>query len=193
MTLGGSGLVVVAVLSSAGAGADAGGNAGDPTPRCLGERATEVGTAGPDFIRASNRRDDVIVAAAGHDEIEGRGGDDIVCAGPGNDQLIGGRGADRLSAGAGTDEVQGGNGDDVIDGGPGADRGTVPGFGEPVSAGLIGGGRANVGGSGDDRIRGGGGGDALIGQDGADRLDGEGGRDRCSAGSGRDRVKGCEL
>jgi len=55
------------------------------------------GTAGADNLVAPNaREDDVIVALAGNDRIEARGGDDWINPGPGNDRVEGGDGEDTV-------------------------------------------------------------------------------------------------
>ncbi|MGH7129019.1 MAG: calcium-binding protein, partial [Planctomycetaceae bacterium] len=63
--------------------------------RCLGKRATIVGTNGGDRIRGT-AADDVIVARGGNDNINSKGGNDIVCAGAGKDKVRGGGGNDKL-------------------------------------------------------------------------------------------------
>jgi uncharacterized delta-60 repeat protein len=73
--------------------------------RCLGHRATIVGTRNVDVLFGT-RRHDVIAAGAGNDVVRGRGGNDLICGGRGNDRLIGGGGRDRLLGGAGRNQVQ---------------------------------------------------------------------------------------
>jgi hypothetical protein len=99
-------------------------------PTCNSEKATIVGTRGPDVI-IGTRRADVIVSSGGNDTIRGRGGNDLVCAGKGadqvlgragNDRLYGGPGPDHLLGGAGNDLLAGQGGNDILDGGPGVDR-----------------------------------------------------------------------
>jgi Ca2+-binding RTX toxin-like protein len=122
------------------------------TPRCMGRRATIVGTRGSDRIRGTARAD-VIVAKGGNDEIEGRGGNDRICAGKGRDQVTGGGGNDRIKGGAGADLIAGQAGGDRL-------------FGQRGSDALFGGGGSDdlvVGpgnfqfmapGAGDDQVRG---------------------------------------
>ena len=59
--------------------------AGDaPTCEKLRDRATIVGTNGPDVIHGRNNRDDIIFAKGGNDRIWGHGGfSDTICTGPG--------------------------------------------------------------------------------------------------------------
>jgi Ca2+-binding RTX toxin-like protein len=57
-------------------------------PRCLGKRATIVGTARADVLKGTSRPD-VIASLAGNDVIKGLGGGDRICAGKGNDSLLG--------------------------------------------------------------------------------------------------------
>ncbi len=98
-------------------------------PTCRGQRATHVGTVGPDVLKGTPRRD-VIVARAGNDRIFTFGGRDLVCAGRGNDlvrsggladRAFTGPGADRLFGGAGGDVLRAGRGRDLIRGNRGAD------------------------------------------------------------------------
>lgn len=78
---------------------------GDSGARCLGKRATIVGTRNDDTLVGTPRRD-VIVAGAGNDLVRGRGGNDLICGGPGNDRLIGGGGRDRLLGGPGRNHLR---------------------------------------------------------------------------------------
>ncbi len=90
-------------------------------PKCLGMRATIVGTAGADVLRGT-AGDDVIAGLGGNDVLKGLGGDDDICGGPGNDRLVGGPGSfDRLSGGPGNDTLLGGAGSDFLLGGSGND------------------------------------------------------------------------
>ncbi|MGH2757100.1 MAG: calcium-binding protein [Actinomycetota bacterium] len=90
------------------------------TPRCLGRRATIVGTARGDVITGT-RHADVIVARGGSDEILGRGGNDRICAGRGRDEAVGGGGNDNLSGGGGQDVLAGQGGGDRLLGRGGSD------------------------------------------------------------------------
>ena len=87
-------------------------------PLCGGQRATCVGTAGPDLILGTDE-DDVIVAGPGNDVVHGDAENDIICGGPGNDSLMGARGVDRLFGGPGDDWLFGAPGGDELNGGPG--------------------------------------------------------------------------
>jgi len=69
---------------------------GTDRSRCLGKKATIVGTAGRDELTGTPHRD-VIAALAGADKVRGLGGPDLIC---------GGKGKDRLNGGAGKDEIQ---------------------------------------------------------------------------------------
>ena len=117
---------VVARLGSDSAAPQAGGGSGSGTaqqgakPRCMGKRATIVGTTKADVIRGTSRRD-VIVALGGNDSIRGLGGNDIVCGGSGNDLISGGAGRDTLRGEAGRDRLWGNGGRDRLIGGPGRD------------------------------------------------------------------------
>jgi len=73
--------------------------------RCLGQKATIVGTRAGERLVGTSRRD-VIAALAGNDVVLGRGGNDLICGGRGNDRLIGGGGKDRLLGGAGHNHIQ---------------------------------------------------------------------------------------
>ena len=90
------------------------------TPRCLGTRATIVGTARADLIRGTARAD-VIAGLGGGDVITGLGGGDSICGGNGSDKLIGGDRGDALAGEAGNDALSGGGGSDFFFGGPGND------------------------------------------------------------------------
>ena len=89
-------------------------------PRCLGVKATIVGTARADVIKGTARAD-VIVGLGGSDTIKGLGGNDRICGGPGKDTLVGGAGYDVLFGDIGNDVLGGGAGDDVLLGGSGND------------------------------------------------------------------------
>jgi uncharacterized delta-60 repeat protein len=64
--------------------------------RCLGKKATIVGTAKAERLTGTPHGD-VIVALGGADEVRALGGPDVIC---------GGKGRDRIFAGAGKDEVR---------------------------------------------------------------------------------------
>jgi uncharacterized delta-60 repeat protein len=63
--------------------------------KCLGKRATIVGTAKKDEIVGTPRRD-VIAALGGADKVRGLGGADLICGGKGRDTLLGGPGKDLI-------------------------------------------------------------------------------------------------
>jgi Ca2+-binding RTX toxin-like protein len=94
-----------------------------PVPRDPGGRplrCTIVGTAGPDVLRGTSRRD-VICGLGGDDRLFGSTGNDVLAGGGGNDRLEGGRGDDRVFGGGGLDDLIGGDGHDRLDGGAGDD------------------------------------------------------------------------
>ena len=139
-------------------------------PKCLGLRATKVGTARNDVMMGTRRRD-VMVGLKGNDKIKSVGNPDRVYGGPGNDRLDGGSGADQLLGEAGKDTLLGGAAKDILKGGSSTDT-------------LLGGGGSDVvnGGGGNDAVNGGGGNDVLIGGSGTDVLNGGAGTDNCSGG-----------
>ncbi|HEX2196746.1 MAG TPA: calcium-binding protein [Actinomycetota bacterium] len=154
--------------------------AGDATAAvtCAGERATVVGTAGPDRLVGGPGRD-VIAGLGGADVIRSRGGNDLVCAGTGRrvddgvvlgDEIRSGPGAYRVLGGCGVDVVWAGPGRDVVSGGSGGD--------------------ALRGNKGSDRLRGGSGADHLADGPQADRVNGEAGRDVHEGGPGNDVDRG---
>ncbi|MDQ4145933.1 MAG: hypothetical protein M3198_19735 [Actinomycetota bacterium] len=77
--------------------------------RCLGKRATIVGSAASERIEGTNG-DDVIAAREGSDYVLGKGGHDLICGGTGDDHLEAGAGHDRLRGNGGTDLFVGGRG-----------------------------------------------------------------------------------
>lgn len=110
------GVVAVAALFSTAPAAVAAA----PAPRCLGRRATIVGTPERDRIKGTPK-DDVIVALGQLDRIDGRGGDDIICADAGSDRVAGGTGDDIISGGRRHDSLRGQQGDDRLLGEKGFD------------------------------------------------------------------------
>jgi uncharacterized delta-60 repeat protein len=68
---------------------------GSSRVRCLGRRATIVGTRNADDLVGTARRD-VIAALGGRDKVRGLGGADLICGGPGRDSLGGGPGRDQV-------------------------------------------------------------------------------------------------
>jgi hypothetical protein len=87
---------------------------------CAGQKATIVGTSGPDRLKGTVG-EDVIAAQGGDDKVSGLRGDDIVCGGAGADLLRGQGGDDKLRGGGGKDELGGGGGSNRCRGGKGAD------------------------------------------------------------------------
>jgi hypothetical protein len=71
-------------------------------PRCRGERATLVGTKGPDLILGDSRHD-VVVARGGNDTIATGKGNDLICGGGGDDIIDGNKGKDPSWGGGGRD------------------------------------------------------------------------------------------
>jgi Ca2+-binding RTX toxin-like protein len=63
--------------------------------RCLGRRATIVGTRGRDQLTGTRGRD-VIAVLGGRDEVRALAGNDVICGGPGRDRIFGGPGRDRV-------------------------------------------------------------------------------------------------
>jgi serralysin len=68
---------------------------GTDRSRCLGKKATIVGTQGRDRLIGTPHRD-VIAALGGADEVRGLGGPDLICGGKGRDRLFGGAGKDQV-------------------------------------------------------------------------------------------------
>lgn len=68
---------------------------GTDRTRCLGHRATIVGTGKGDEIFGTRHRD-VIAALGGNDKVLGLGGPDVICGGKGKDELFGGPGRDEV-------------------------------------------------------------------------------------------------
>ena len=199
-------------------GAPAADAAARGTQRCLGRRATIVGTNRKDRIVGTPRRD-VIVAQGGNDVIRGRGGDDVICASGGDDRIDPGPGDDAVSAHTGDDVVTAGPGRDHVDGGGGSDwidygrarRATVSLAAGRGSGGerlrhienvagsrgrdkITGDAAANElwGGRGDDLVDGGAGDDLLCDGRRKDALCPGGGADRLLGGEGMDMLAGGE-
>jgi uncharacterized delta-60 repeat protein len=63
--------------------------------RCMGQKATIVGTRRGEVLEGTGHRD-VIAALAGNDTIKARGGNDLICGGPGKDRIDGGPGRNRV-------------------------------------------------------------------------------------------------
>ena len=106
-------------------------NAHAQTARCLGRRATIVGSNRTERILGTPQQD-VIVAKGGADLVRAGGGPDVICGGPGGDALYGSGGNDDIRGVDGSDALFGGNGrdqlvvglgrDEFVVGGPGNDR-----------------------------------------------------------------------
>jgi Tol biopolymer transport system component len=113
------------ILDQATAGVQADGSldwgVGAAPPRCLGRRATIVGSAGSGLTRGTPGND-VIVGSRGADRISSGGGRDLVCSRGGDDRVKTGAGADRVLAGPGDDRVTTGSGADRVRCGAGQDR-----------------------------------------------------------------------
>lgn len=75
-----------------------------------------------DEVHFGSAEQDLVLAAAGDDDVRGRRGDDTILAGLGEDQVAGGRGQDLLIGGSGDDHLRGGRGRDLIAGSDGADE-----------------------------------------------------------------------
>ena len=90
-----SGRIIVLTSGGPGGFAVAGLKGGTSRVRCLGKRATIVGTARQDEITGTPRRD-VIATLAGKDKVRALGGADLICGGKGRDTLLGGPGKDRV-------------------------------------------------------------------------------------------------
>jgi uncharacterized delta-60 repeat protein len=105
--------------ASGGPGPAQGGRPG--VPRCVGKRATIVGTDRRDTLRGTPRAD-VIVSLGGNDRIRAGRGNDLVCGGAGNDDITGQSGRDRLFGGPGNDRLLGGPGNDRLTGGGARDH-----------------------------------------------------------------------
>jgi Ca2+-binding RTX toxin-like protein len=99
------------------------------SPKCLGKKATIIGTNGADVLQGTNKAD-VIVGLGGNDTIKGLGGHDRICGGSGNDKLYGGSGYDIVQGDVGNDQLFSQGGSDDLWGGAGNDtlNGSGPGF-----------------------------------------------------------------
>jgi hypothetical protein len=74
--------------------------------RCMGKKATIVGTRKKDILIGTRKRD-VIVARGGNDFVDGQGRRDLICGGRGHDVLAGGKGRDKITGQRGKDYCQG--------------------------------------------------------------------------------------
>ncbi|MCP3421904.1 calcium-binding protein [Nocardioides pinisoli] len=104
-------------------------------PRCMGERATLVGTPARDVLIGGDGPD-VIWGAGGKDTIDGGGGQDLICGGAGKDTIDGGPGSDGVTGGAGDDTIRTGGGqEDQAWGDGGTDTMTAESAGASLAAG----------------------------------------------------------
>jgi Ca2+-binding RTX toxin-like protein len=85
------------------------------TPKCMGKKATKVGTPEADSITGTKKAD-VIVTKGGNDFVFGGGGNDLICLGPGNDLALSQAGRDKISGGTGDDTAHPGPGNDTYNG-----------------------------------------------------------------------------
>jgi len=172
------------------------------------------GTAGNDLIHLLGDGvvlppgyNDIPLATALDDTLNGLGGNDIIHGGGGNDLIDGGIGDDKLVGGTGNDLLTGGAGADRFEGGSGIDTVSYAGAIAAVTLNLLngvgsGGGNDSAGDSAVDmeNIIGGLGGDTLIGNniaanvlsggDGDDDLSGLAGNDTLIGGAGDDHLAG---
>lgn len=168
--------MVIAVAAATLASANSAGAA--QSVFCGRQRATIVGTTGPDVLTGTPGND-VIAALGGDDIVHGKAGDDIICGGHGNDTLYGGNGVDRIFGFNGADRLEGGKGSDVLLGG----------FGRDILLGNNGQDTLK-GGPGVDVLKGGAQRDSLRGGRHADQLDGGSELDTCY--SPGDTLTNCE-
>lgn len=175
-------------------------------PKCFGQKATIVGTNGPNNIKGTARKD-VIYAGGGNDTIKTPSGprnqgNDVICGGPGNDDIVGNSDSEKLIGGPGNDEIKSGNGNNLVVGDNANPRGNETG---PLGRDDMTGGRGAdfmvgdnyaagnaTGGADDINFKAGDGPDTVIG-DSASVGDGNasgGGDDRMGGASGNDTVIG---
>lgn len=126
----GPALASLDALSRLGRSPSTGVSAEKKGVRCLGKRATIVGTELGERIDGTTGRD-VIVGGGGDDLLLGYGGNDIICGGDGDDQISDDRGYNSISGDIGDDVILGGERADRVFTGPGSD--IVDGRGGPDS------------------------------------------------------------
>jgi Ca2+-binding RTX toxin-like protein len=78
-------------------------------------------------VRRGGGANDIVLAFASDDTVDGGPGIDLIFGGPGNDTLNGGPGNDLLSGEDGNDTLFGGSGTNTFNGGPGFDICFIPG------------------------------------------------------------------
>ena len=177
------------------------GTAHAAKPRCMGKKATKVGTNAADQINGT-KGNDVIVAKGGDDIVFGKGGKDLICGNGGADILFGGGGNDSLSGGALSGALSGDAGNDKLIGGPDKDIASYLSSPSPVTANLdsrtaTGEGTdtfVNINGifgsAGDDTLTGDETTNFIYGTDGNDNIQGGGDIDLITPGAGDDVVDG---
>lgn len=178
------------------------GTAEAARPKCMGKKATKVGTNGDNTINGT-KGDDVIVAKGGDDVVFGEGGNDLICGGSGADVLFGGGGNDKLDGGSAEDLLVGQRGNDTLKGGVDPDWVLFYGAPGPVDADIDAGtatGEGNdklvsgidglLGSAFDDTLKGDDATNFLMGNDGNDTLNGFGNIDLITPGLGDDTVDG---
>ena len=137
-----------------------------------------ITTPGNDQTVFGTITDDLIVALAGDDRVQGSEGQDTLLGGHSDDTLFGQSGDDLIEGNTENDQLSGGDGEDTLLGGPGADLL----FGSAGNDYLEGGSGTNSvsGDSGNDTLFGGHGNDSLWGDSGTDSfvVIGNGGRVR---------------
>lgn len=146
-----------------------------------------IGSQDKDQI-VGNDQDNILLAEAGNDSVDGQDGDDHIEGGLGDDSLKGGRGNDSLSGQQGQDRLEGGEGDDQLE--SGCDDDSL--FGQNGNDILTGGDDKDYldGGAGDDQLEGGCGDDELQGRDDNDTLSGGEGNDYLDGGTEDDQLFG---
>ena len=177
------------------------GTAEAARPRCMGKKATKVGTNGAETINGTSGND-VIVAKGGDDVINGKGGADLICGGDDSDFIFAGGGNDKMNGGPDSDYQFGQGGNDTYKGGPDPDTAGFNFSSNPVNVDL-GAGTATgegtdklvdingvFGTTGDDVITGDENTNFFFAAEGNDTLEGLGNIDLITPGAGDDVVDG---